>query len=420
MKDLSRYKVLVLDMGKQIAVAERLSRDFGQVDYWNPSVINGFEGHEAKDIGRGVAGINKVTDWEDYKEDYDLFVFTDIYMNGLQESLRREGKIVFGSGKAANMEKDRDGFKQLLINLELPVNEYDTATGVLDLMDKLREVEDKYIKSSLRGDMETFHHQNFTLSKMELRRMNHDMGVYANREKYIIENPIDAIGEIGYDGFCINGAYPEQSCCGIEIKDVGYVGKMVKYANLPSQVTDSLNKLAPVFMDYGYKGAFSTEIRVDKKKVGYFIDPTFRFPEPNTSLILEMYDNFSEIIWDVANGIVPKIESSYLYGVEFIIKSEMAKTMPVAIQFPEEYKKYIKIKNLVVDEEGVSWFTTNGVPLCEIGAVVGMGATMEAAVTMAKSIAGTVKGFDLKINTDCISEAQKQIKELTKNGIRFI
>ena len=420
MKDLSQYKVLVLDMGNQIAVAERLSRDFGQVDYWNPSVINGFEGHEAKDIGRGVSGINKVTDWEDYKEDYDLFVFTDIYMNGLQESLRREGKIVFGSGKAANMEKDRDGFKQLLMRLGLPVNEYDTAMGVLDLMDKLRYSEDKWIKSSLRGDMETFHHQNFVLSKMELRRMNFDMGVYASREKYIIENPIDILGEVGYDGFCIDGRYPEQTCCGIEIKDVGYVGRMVKYKNLPSQVTDSLDKLSTVFMDYGYRGALSTEVRIDKEKTGYFIDPTFRFPEPPTSLMLEMYDNFAEIIWDVANGIVPKIESKFEYGVEFIIKSECAKTMPAAIQFPEEYKKYIKIKNLVVDEEGVSWFTPNGVPICEIGAVVGMGATMEAAVKMATNIAETVKGFDLKINTDCISDAQKQIKELTKNGIRFI
>lgn len=418
--NLSEKTVLVLDFGNQVAVAQRLSRDFGKVLYYIPSVINGFEDHKSKDIGRGVEGITKITDWEEYKDEIDLFVFTDIYMNGLQERLRIEGKAVFGSGKCAEMEKDRVAFKELLKDLDLPVNEYDSAEGVPELTEKLKSIEDKYIKSRLRGDMETFHHQNFVLSKMELKRMSHDLGVYDKQETYVIESPIDAIGEIGYDGFCIDGSYPEISCNGIEIKDVGYLGKMIRYSNLPKQVTDSLNKLAPIFQSYGYKGALSTEIRIDKDKVGYFIDPTMRFPEPNTSLIMEMYDNFSEIIWDVAHGVIPKIKSKFEWGVELIIKSEMSRTEPVAIQFPEEYSKFIKIKNLVVDVDGVHYFTPNNIELCEIGAVIGFGRTMNEAIKMATEIAETVKGFDIKINTDCIESAKSQISELKNNGIYFL
>jgi hypothetical protein len=412
--------VLCFDFGSQIQVAQRLSKDFGKVLYYIPSVINGFEDHKAHDIGRGVEGVERVYDWWDYYDEIDLFVFTDIYMGGLQEFLRSRGKLVFGSGKAGKLETDRLGFKELIKELGLPVNEYDVANGIDELDFKLKSVEDRYIKSNLRGDMETFHHTNYVLSKTELKRMKHDYGVYDKQETFIIESPIESIAEIGYDGYCIQGAYPDVSCCGIEIKDVGYLGRMTRYNELPKQVTDVNDKIAPIMQGFDYRCAFSSEIRITKEKVGYFIDTTNRFPEPNTSLTLEMYDNYSEIIWEVANGIVPKIQAKYNWGCEFIIKSELAKTEPVAIQFPEKYKDNIKIKNLVVDENGTSYFTPNNVEMCEIGAVVACGKTMEEAVKMATEISKTVKGFDIKINTDCIEDAKNQMKELNKNGIRFI
>lgn len=412
--------VLVIDFGSQTEVAKRLSRDFGKTFYYVPSVINGFEDHKAHDIGRGVEGIERIYNFWDYYEQIDLFVFTDIYMGDLQNFLKRNGKRVFGSGGAGSLETERVQFKKILEEIGLPVNEYDVANGIDELDYKLRDVEDRYIKSNLRGDMETWHHTNYILSKIELKRMKHDMGVYGKQETYIIETPIDAIGEIGYDGYCIQGLYPKQSCSGIEIKDAGYIGKMIMYQELPDQIKKVNDKIAPILQTYDYTGAFSTEIRVTKDKKGYFIDPTMRLPEPNTALTLEMYDNYSEIIWNVASGIVPNIQSKYKWGCQLIMKSELAKTEPVAIQFPEQYKNYVKIKNLVVDEMGTSYFTPNNVEMCECGAVVGMGHTMEQAIKMATEIAETVKGFDLKIKTECIEEAKEEIRELNKNGIRFL
>ena len=190
--------------------------------------------------------------------------------------------------------------------------------------------------------------------------------------------------------------------------------------DLPKQITEVNEKFAPIFESYGYCGAFSTEIRVDKKGVGYFIDITARKPQPNTSLTLEMYDNYSEIIWMVGSGEVPVIKSSEKWGVQVIIKSEVAKTLPVAVQFPKKYAKFIKIKNLVVDDEGVSWYTPNGVEMCEIGAIVATGKTRKEASDKVKEIAKTVIGFDLKINCDALDEAEEEIRELTKNGIKFL
>jgi len=754
--NLKSKTVLVFDFGSQVAVAQRLSRDFGRVLYYIPSVINGFKDHKAHSIGRGISGIERVDDFWGYIHEIDLVVFTDIYEGPLQDYLRFIGKPIFGGGRASELESERLKFKELIAAIGLNVNHYDVAFGLTELDKKLQSAENKFIKSKLRGDMETFHHTNYTLSQTELRRMKHDMGVYAEKETYIIESPIEAIaecydketevltkdgwvlfkdvkysdliatmnpiskkleyqhpiniikryskdicyikaqkidfavtenhnmalvrannrrigidkielikvsdisngqftiinscvwegeeklffnigerklsmdmwlnflgwfmsdgclndyrghevfsisqsfsnneqrdmiddvlnsigfkynkngsnyriydkevyyellkygrykkdrrvpdyiknlssrqigiyleaywqgdgtlesngvtksycigvnekmaddvqeliiknggngaklkkkpmgihkyagriidskqetfivsshkntnqivtknqikkeryddfvycvnvpnhiimvrrngrsswcGNCGYDGYCIDGLFPEISVSGIEIKDAGYIGKMIRYDRLPKQITEVNDKFAPILNTYGYRSAFSTEIRIDDKKDGYFIDPTLRLPEPNTALTLEMYDNYSEIIWDVANGKIPNIKWSYEWGCEFIIKSDLAKTEPIAFQFPDQYKKYIKIKNLVIDDKGVYWYVPNNVEMAEVGAVVGLGRTMELAVKMATEVANSIKGFDIKIKTDCIEDASKQIKDLRKNGINFL
>lgn len=341
-------------------------------------------------------------------------------MGGLQEFLKRQGKAVFGSGKSGKLESGRLDFIKLVEMAGLPVVKYDVAVGVDELDEKLKKVEDKWVKSELRGDCETFHHTNYELSKMELKRMRHDMGVYDKMETYLITNPIEAIGEIGYDGYVVDGNYPEISCSGIEVKDSGYIGKMIRFNDLPKQLKDVNERFGTFFKSFNYRGAFSTEVRVDKEKRGYFIDPTMRFPQPNTSLTLEMYDNYSEIIWDVANGVLPEIKYSYKWGVQFIIKSEIAKTEPCAIQFPDKYKNFVKIKNLVVDNDGVYYYTPNNIEMCEIGSVVGLGRTMDQAIKMASEIAKEVKGFDLKINTECLGDAKDQIEKLSKYGINFL
>jgi len=417
---LSEMTVLVFDFGSQFAVAERLARDYKRVLYYIPSVTNGFKDHKAHSIGRGVEGVERVDDWWQYIREIDLFVFTDIYMGGLQEYLRGIGKPVFGGGTASELESNRKEFLELVSDLGLPTLTYDVANGLDELEYKLKRVEDKYIKASLRGDLETFHHVNYTLTQTELKRLKHDMGTYANDETYLICDPVDAIGEIGYDGFSVDGEYPKESSCCLEIKDACAVSKMTRYEMLPKQVREVNDKFAPILQSKGYRAAFSTEIRVDENKVGYFIDPTLRFPEPNTSITLEQYENYSEIIWEVANGIVPNIKYKYLWGCELIMKSELAKTEPIAIQFPIEYKNNVKIKNLVVEEDGTHYYVPNNIEMCEVGAVIGLGNSMESAIKMAVEIAKTVKGHDLKINTDCIEEAKEALQNLSKNGIRFI
>lgn len=420
MIDLSNKVACVIDFGNYIKVAQRLSKDFSKVYYFAPFVINGFPEHNPVDIGRGISEIIKITDWEDYFEEIDIFIFPDLYYSGLQELLRRMGKLVYGSGKGGQMETDRGGMKRLQKEIGLPINEYEEVDGVYELEERLKVLEDKYIKSSLRGEGETFHHQNYTLSKEELKGMKQRMGIFDKKEKYIIESPIKSIAEVGIDTMVCDGEYLEESFSGIEVKDVGFVGKMMRYKELPKQLKIVTDKLAPVFQTYGYRGPYSNEVRIGEDKLGYLIDQTCRHPSPPTSAILCLYENFSEVVWSIASGIVPKVKYKYQWGVQFIMTSELAKTDPVAIQFPMEYRDQIDIKNLVIDDDGTYFYTPNGTPMCEVGSVVGLGHTMEQAIKMATEIAETVKGFDLKINTDCIGDVKKQIANLNKNGIHYL
>lgn len=420
MTDLSKKTACVIDFGNHVKVAQRLSKDFGTVLWWCPFVINGYPEHNPFDIGRGVPGIQKVENWEDYYEQIDIFIFPHIYFSGLQDLLRRQGKLVFGCGGGDRMETNRGEMKRILKMLDLPVNDYEEVEGVYELEELLKRVEDRWVKSSLRGDMETFHHVDYISSVEELKEMKHKMGVYDRKEKYIVESPINAIAEIGIDTMVADGKYLEESFGGIEIKDVGFIGKMMRYDKLPLPLKNITDKLSPMFAAYGYKGAYSNEIRIDEKNVGYLTDQTCRFPIPPTTIILNLYKNFSEVVWTIANGEIPNVKYIYEWGCQFIIRSESGKTKPVAFQFPKEYDDFIDIKNLVVDDYGTYHYTPNGTDMSEIASVCGVGHTMEEAIKMATKIAKSIKGPDLKINYNCIEEAKKQISDLSKNGIKYL
>lgn len=419
--DLSNKTVLVYDFGSYVEIAERLARDFGKVYYFCPSTISGYPDHIPMDIGRDVPSFEKVKEWASVIDEVDLVYFPDSMEPHLQNDFRKRGKLVFGSVFACSLEHDRGYIKETLKSLGLPVGLYSQATGLDELDQILQNSKDVYVKSSLRGDMETWHHIDYRLSGREIKRMRHEMGLYENKEKYIVEHPIDCIAEIGYDGFCIDGSYPPISMCGIEIKDAGYLGRFVRYQWLPEQIKKVNDAFGPVFNEMGYRGHYSNEIIISKDKRGFLIDNTCRAPQPPTSLMLEAYTNYSQIVWAVANGGMPTIEFENEYGVQLIIKSDIAECEPSPIIVPDEYKKLVKVKNLSIDEKGTWWFTPHpGIKMKEIGSVIGLGNSIEAAVKQAREVSESIQGFDTYVKTDSLDQARKSIDKLTKSGINFI
>lgn len=419
-ENLGDKVVCVIDYGSFIYVAQKLCGTYGTVFYHNPSWKTSFPKWNGQMVGVGVDGIEVIDSIWPYFDDIDLFVFTDLFQGEFQQWLVDQGKLVFGSGIGSVMETDRADFKELMKENKMPVNKYEVIHGLDNLKEYLTDKEDKYIKTTgnYRGEMETFHFQSMRLSKSVFDMYNHTLGLAKYSQEFIVEDPIQDAEEIGSDIVVVDGKYPSKGMWGIEIKDAGYLGIISEYDNFPSYIKYVNHKLSNAFASYGYRGPYSNEIRVTKKGIAYLTDMTCRFPEPPTSLYLEMYDNYGEIVWDVASGIVPDIKNKFRYGAEIIIKSEHAKTEPQEIYFPEAIKKYVKIKNLAV-VNGIRYFVPQNVEMAEIGAVIGMGNTLEEAISQAKDNAKQVEGFELHINCEAMDDAQEQIDKMPAYGIKF-
>jgi predicted RNase H-like HicB family nuclease len=55
----------------------------------------------------------------------------------------------------------------------------------------------------------------------------------------------------------------------------------------------------------------------------------------------------------------------------------------------------------------------------EIGAIIGLGDTLDAAVENAKEVAATIKGFGIDIPDGSIDKAKEQIAKLAEFGLDF-
>lgn len=418
MTNLKDKTVCLIGYGNSFFVAQKLSQSYGRVLYYIPSETS-YPKYNQHIVGRGVEGVERIYNIWDYLAEIDLFYFEDLFQGSFQLWLRENGYLVFGAGKGEELEIQRDKFKELQKELELPLNDYAVIKGLEDLRGYLKPIENKYIKiNRLRGQMETFHWDNYDLSKPILDELQHSLGAYQNEITFIVEEPIDAVCEYGYDGFVIDGNYPKKTIFGIEVKDCAYAGIFTDYKNLPQPMLEANEKLKPIFESYGYRGAWSSEMRAIDRKKAILTDMTCRNPEPPTSLAIEMYSDYGMYVWQIANGIVPDIEAKGKYGVQIVIKSEWATTEPQPIYFPESLSEFVKIKNLCVID-GVKYFINQNVEMQELGAVISYDKTLQGAIDKCKEVAKQVKGFLIKINCDALDEANAEIKKLSKVGVNI-
>lgn len=413
----SELTVLIFDYGDYLFLAEKFAKTYKKVYLYCP-YEEAYPKYNKFMIGSGMKNVEKVKSFWPYFEEIDLWYFANLYQGEFQDWLRNMGKAVFGAGRGEDMELLRDSMKKYQESSGMDMNEYSVIYGLDSLQNYLQDNDDKYIKTNiLRGGMVTWYHENIMLSQPVLDELNHSLGIFKHNQTFIAETPINDCVEIGYDGFVMESSYPSRTMFGVEVKDSAYVCVFTDYERLPPIIKDINKKLSPAFENYGYRGWFSSEVKAISRNKGVLLDMTCRSAEPPTSLAIEMLEDFPLYAWQIAIGEIPNVKSKYKYGAQIIIKSDWAQTDPQAIYFPSHYKDYIKIKNLVI-QDGVHYFIP--IPaqdMKEIGAVIGMGATLHEAIDMAKRIAKEVKGHGLSINADALDEAQSEIKKLSKIGI---
>lgn len=416
--DLSSKTICVVDRGLFTSWATKLSESFGRVLLfvdWR----NAFPTSTAYSIGEGLPGVEKIDGLFEHIPEVDCFFFPDVYDGGLEEHLRSLGKPVWGSGHGEELELNRWETKRLLKEIGLPVQHVARVVGLDELRDYLKDHEDVYVKVSLlRGDCETFHSPTYDLIEPRLDELDHKLGARKYTKEFIVEDAISPALEVGYDGFTIDGQFPESAILGVEEKDLGYIGVVKPYRTFSQQVRIVNDKLSPILAEYQYRNFFSSEIRLGRDKEPYLTDPCCRAGSPPSEVYQEAASNWGEIVWAGAHGELVQPKWNCKYCVEAMIHCGWAAQNNEAIYFPKEIEQWVKLRNGArINDHWLVMPQTVSLP--EVGAVVAVDNTLLGAIKKLKSYADKIEGYDVTVHLESIQKVLKSIDEGQKKGIQF-
>lgn len=409
----------VVDYGTFICLAEKLAETYKKVYYYTPTSQ---EFYSITDLvkAEGLSKVERVFDIfdKDFLDKVDLFIFPDIGYGGLQKHLRDIGKAVWGSMGADELEIIRTEFMKTLERLKLPTIHTEHIKGVTALREHLDTVKNKWIKiDKYRGNMETWHHIDMEHSFQELDRLDLEFGGLKDTVQFVVQDYIKTDIETGYDGWSIDGKFPNQSFQGYEKKDELYLGSVLTHDELSDQIKLVNEAMSPILEEYSYRNFFATEVRI-KDDVPYFIDPTLRMPGMTGEQLTETCSNLAEVIWYGAQGVLIEPEFKYRFAASATMhfKTKNAKEGWMLIKVPEKIKQWVKLSHHAF-LDGMYHFPPkdNG----ELGLVIGVGNSIEEAVKMVVKNVKVLKDEPVYCELEGYCELVDDIKEAEKYGIHF-
>lgn len=423
MKPIEDVVAAVIDYGSFVSVADKLAQTFKTQYYYSP-----FE-EEFRDIRDCVIGdglkkairLNEYMDPEVY-DTIDLWVFPDIGFGGFQKFLKREGKAVWGSMGASNLELYRTQFLKVLKEVGLPVVPSVVIRGLTALREHLKTVKDKWVKiNRYRRNMETWHHLDYTHSKRMLDSYAVVFGGLQEKPVFVVQDNVPDAREIGYDGMFVNGRYPANTFQGYEKKNELYLGSKLANEDLPEEILEVNRKMAPVLEQFGYCNWLATEIRI-KDGEAFYIDPTHRMPGQTGEHQLETCTNLPDVIWQGANGGFVEPDFSEPFATEATLHYD-GHTGDTAIarewktlRIPREAERWLKFYHYCI-ADGLHHFPPHQTD--EVGVVLGVGSTIEQALDHLKENFAMLKGLPLHIELAGFQSLLAEIKEAQASGIKF-
>ena len=329
--------VLMWDLGNGIEHAVRLAKDFKRVMYCTPP------SNETSQyfVGRGFEGVQKILYFFDEVDKADLVMCGDVGHGDLAHWLKQNGKLVFGAGHGERCEAHRYPMRQIQRQIGLPTQKTALCKG-FDALDKYI---DKHPNQVVKFDNvlrdsngESFVAKNREYADDHLHNLEVHFGPFADEQPVMVEEVIDGI-EIGFDGF-FYGDWVRPCLWGIE-EGSPYLGRYDM--RLPPFLETCMTKLTPVLKAVDYRGAISVEMRVINKHKAYLIDMTCRFPYNLSMIFTESIENYSEVIWNVANGMPVELKpkARYVAGATVVVESDDEWS---EIEFPPKLREEGKIK----------------------------------------------------------------------------
>ena len=408
-----------MDNGLFVSFARNAAKGFKKAYYSTP-FQSAFVRTNDLVVGKGFSEMEYYEQPLAIANEIDLWVFLDLYQSGLQEFLRAQGKRVWGGGQGEEMELNRWEFKQYLKTLGLPVQHCEHVKGFDALREYLKKHKNVFVKTSyVRGDFETFRAESYELVEGRLDELEHSIGSAKKKDyEFIVEDEIPDAVEVGFDGFVIDGQYPQMSMQGYEIKDCGMVAGVKAYQELSAPVKLVNEKLVNTFKGYGYRGFFCTEIRYTKEKKSFFIDPCCRLGTPSNELLQGLFTEWPEVLWHGAEGKLHTPKPRAKFGVIAMIYSEWAINDWIHIGYPKELDEFVKLR-FHTRKDGKDFVVPQVIGIPDVGGVIGTGDTLQAAIDCVKERAKQIKGFQVKVNIESIDKGLDVIKEGRKFGIDF-
>lgn len=414
----SELNICVVDNigGCYVNVAQALSKFFSKV-YYHSVNQNPFPMVSMSSVGTGYENIERVNDFWTNVDTYDIIVFPDIYFKDWGNRLRKMGKMVWGGCPSEELETNRHLFKDELIAVGMNTAKTDYIIGINKLTKFLKKQEDVWIKISyFRGNMETFHHVNMNQTAQWLDNLKVSMGPLGDSIEFIVEQPIESIAEVGYDGFAVNGQISNNGIWGIETKDCSYIGTAVDRSAMPSPITTVNASFQPILQKYSHTGFYSNEIRVGNDGKDYYTDAAMRAGSPPSASYLDLISNWDEIIINGCKGILTEPKFKAKYVCELILKSTSCYKNYLPINIPEEYKDNVKLKAsfLYNDINYIVPFEQGGLfEMDAFGSIVVIGNSVNDILYKAIEIADSLEVYGLTYDKDALNRTKKSISDIT-------
>ena len=419
MANLSNLKCLVIDRGLYTYLAQKLGESFGKV-YYAVQQSEPYPHSQKSRIGTGLPEIERVRDIWPYIDKVDLVAFFDVYDGALQTWLRSKGYNVFGSGACEKLELDRVFFLATLDKIGLPVPFTQRVKGIQEACSYMEGKSEKYWKCSWhRGDFETKKYENAAQMKPWLQDLKQRLGAGADTVEILIQDPIKSECEAGWDGFVVDGEFCKNAINGYEDKDCCYAGRVLPDAPKPLKSVN--DKLAPIFKSMGgYRGHYSSEVRITKGGKLYFLDPCCRAPSPPSALMCEQYTNYSEAVYEVACGRMPELKHKDQFGVQIVMTSEWHDSgengQELCVQFPDELKPHVKLKNHCKTAKNTYYVVPNSNGAF-FGEIVATGSSFKQAQKKALEVAKEIKADGFRVADNMFDFLNDEIVNGRKFGI---
>jgi hypothetical protein len=417
MKDVHELNVCVVDFGSFTSLAETLSKTYRKVYYHTP-VEEEFRSIDKEVIGMGVPGVEKIESFmePDIVKEADLYIFPDIGYGGEQRYLRSIGKPVWGSNGADELERLRTKFVNVVKKLGLPMVHTEKIRGLTALAAYLKERDNVHVKvNEFRDNMETWHHIDWLHSVPMMNRLAIKFAVAPEMVWFVVQDDIPDATEIGYDGWSVDGWFPDSSFQGYEKKNELYLGAQTAYDDLPEEVRLVNEEFSKVLKEYGHRNFFATEIR-NQDGTPYFIDPTIRMPGQTGEQLLETMQNLAEVIWMGAQGELIQPEWNAKFAASATLNYGGDCEDVKVIRVPEEARQWVKLCRYWQDGD-VFRFPVNKRNDC--GVVIGMGDTIEDTIKAVSENFEAIGDELLSVKLDGFMDLLEDIHKAEAEGIPF-